>query len=934
MQTTLDSLDTLDAHVEQRFRDLGMPELTPVQLKSYRLLLRGKSALLVAPTGSGKTEAAVIPLFARLVSENVPRSNAAEKGVCRGIRMIYVTPLRALNRDIFRRIISYAESEGLKAEIRHGDTPTSARQKMLASPPDILITTPETIGIILTSRKFKLHLSQLECVVVDELHELLGNERGAHLMVSLERLQRLTKRELMRVGLSATVGDLEEASHFLAGTGKKSAIVTDTTTRGYDVRVMFIDGNLTNVAVGILEYIKEERSEDKSTLVFTNTRDEAEFLGAILKAKSPQIPVEVHHGSLSRESRETTENLLRSGDAGIVVCTSSLELGLDIGAVNLVIQVGSPRQAVKLIQRIGRSRHKIRERAVGGLITNRPDEELEGMALIERAKESSLEKTLIHNKPLDVLAHHLAGLALEESSFSIPVALKLIQRAYPFRDLDESDVDSVCSILERQAVLRYDGEVIKRRGPKTYDYYYSNVSTIPDIQQFEVIDATTKKIIGRLDQVFVGEYGEPGKPFVLKGNSWRIISIDDDKKTLYVEPMGRDLSTIPYWFGELLPVEYATAQIVGRMRRQIVQGSHKGKEKISEKQVKRLKESERTLQGIPDEITIVVEKKRASSTIVVHACFGTKINQTLATILSTMLSAKIGYLVETKSDSYRIVLSSSGALEGKLVLEAMKEDFAIEEVLSASIIGTHPLNWKTWYVSKKFAVVDKQAQYDRRAARLIQERFRETALYKEVLRELFQEKYDVASTARIMQRIREGRLLVRVAEVDDFSELSRPILEFVSGFAALPLTMEKAILDLVKERLGNVKHKLLCLSCGRYESVTKTSEIREPLICPLCRSRLITETYSSDIELPKIIIKKKDGRQLNEDEEKKYRRAWKTSSLIQNFGKRSILILSGFGVGVDTAARIIRRTGDEEQTLKNIYLAEKNYIATRGFWQD
>jgi ATP-dependent helicase Lhr and Lhr-like helicase len=217
---------------------------------------------------------------------------------------------------------------------------------------------------------------------------------------------------------------------------------------------------------------------------------------------------------------------------------------------------------------------------------------------------------------------------------------------------------------------------------------------------------------------------------------------------------------------------------------------------------------------------------------------------------------------------------------------------------------------------------------------LIQERFRDTALYGEILRELFLEKYDVGGTLETMKLLREGKMGLRIAEVGDFSELARPILEYTSSFAALPLTMEKAILDLVKERLGNSKHKLVCMSCGKYESVQKTNDVKEPMICPLCRSRLITETYVSDLDLPKIIQKKKKNQSLSEEEEKKYRRAWKTSSLIQNFGKRAIVILSGYGVGVDTAARIIRRTGDEDQFYRNIYLAEKNYVATRGFWQE
>jgi ATP-dependent Lhr-like helicase len=890
------------------------------------LLLRGKNALLIAPTGSGKTEAAVISIFARLAALREPTAP-------RGIRMLYITPLRALNRDIFKRLIAYAEAEGLKAELRHGDTTSYARQKMLETPPDILITTPETLGILLVSRKFKAHLAQLECVVVDELHELLGNERGAHLSLSLERLARITRfPDYMRVGLSATVGDPEEAGRFLAGERARCAIIADTETRGYDVKVRFAEGKLSGLAEKILDYIRDENGEDKSTLVFTNTRDEAEFLGAVLKAKSPSIPVEVHHGSLSKESRETTEGMLRSGEAGIVVCTSSLELGLDIGAVNLVVQVGSPRQATKLIQRIGRSRHKLRSRAVGALVTNKLDEELEGYALLQRMEEHSLETINVHTKPLDVIAHHLAGLALEESTYKVGDILALFGRAYEFRDITIEDIDSVARILENQGIIRYDGEILKRRGPRTYDYYFSNLSTIPDIQQFQVIDVTTKKIIGRLDQVFVGEYGEPGKPFVLKGNSWRIVSIDDDKETMYVEPMFRDISTIPYWYGELIPVEFETSQLVGKLRRKIAGGRQQVQ--ISEEQIERMKRVEQELAGVPDDRCVVIERRRASTAVVVHACLGTKINQTLATILSTLLSAKIGYLVETKSDAYRIVLSSNGPLEAKLVESALKEDLKIEEILRVSIIGTHPLNWKTWYVSKKFGIIDKNAQYDRRAARLIQDRYRDTALYNEILRELFLEKYDIDRTKKIMRELADGRMSMRIQEVNEFSELARPILEYTSSYTALPLTMEKAILDLVKERLGNARHKFLCMSCAKYESVQKTNDVKEPIICPLCRSRLITETFSSDIDLPKIILKKKKGQPLSEEEDKKYKRAWKTSSLIQNFGKRAIVILSGYGVGVDTAARIIRKTGDEDQFYRNIYLAEKNYVATRGFWQD
>ncbi len=239
----------------------------------------------------------------------------------------------------------------------------------------------------------------------------------------------------------------------------------------------------------------------------------------------------------------------------------------------------------------------------------------------------------------------------------------------------------------------------------------------------------------------------------MKGNSWRIVSINDDDKTMYVEPMFRDLSTIPYWVGELIPVECETAQIVGEMRRDLAINPD-SKIQVSAQQKSRIKRIAEELSGVPDDKTIVIERKKASSTVVVHSCLGTKINQTLATLLSTLLSAKIGYLVDTKSDSYRIVLSTSGPLDGKVVQNALKEEVVIEEILQASIVGTHPLNWKTWYVGKKFGVVAKSAEYDRRAARLIQERFRGTALYNEILRELFQEKYDIEATKKVMSDLR------------------------------------------------------------------------------------------------------------------------------------------------------------------------------------
>ncbi len=907
----------LESKVAERIASTGWTELTPIQRKALPVLLRKRNALLVAPTGSGKTEAAVIPIFASLSLENARET---------GVRVLYITPLRALNRDIFRRILKYAQDEGLSAAIRHGDTPTSVRRKIALQPPKVLVTTPETLAILLSSRRLRLHFSNLEWVVVDELHELLPSERGAHLAVSLERLQRISTKELVRVGLSATMGNLQEAARFLCGSKRSCAILVDNSVRRYNVDCSYIDGPITELAEKILQRTTPESTS--AVLVFTNTRNEAEYVVSTMKAKSPQVPIDIHHGSLSLEVREEAETKLRGGKAGIVVSTSSLELGLDIGAIGEVIQIASPRQATKLVQRVGRSRHRVGESAVGLILANRLDDELESIVLIERVRRNSLEPTKIHENSLDVMAHHLAGMALEKTYLTVDEALATFKESYPFRSVTKEDVDACVRVLERQGIVRYDGELIRRRGPKTYEYYFGNISMIPEIQQFEVIDIITKKIIGRLDQMFVGEYGEAGRQFTLKGSSWKIISVDDNRRIVHVEP-AHEMTTIPYWVGELIPVDFDTAQQVGVLRRRILGGDV---DSVSEKQRETLRSTERILGLVPDEKSVIIERAARTNTLVIHSCFGTKVNQTLASLLSTILSSKIGYIVEVKSDPYRIVLSSGVRLAPNLVADTLRSDFALEDVLAAGAVGTHPLNWKTWHVAKRFGLISRDAKYDRRASRIVQERQKETPIYREVLRELFLEKYDLENTRLVLSRIKEAKIRIYSCDIEEFSPLARPILDYVSSFAALPLTVEKAVIDLVKERLQKGRHRLVCLSCGKWQTVIRTHDVEDTITCPLCRSRLIADTFPSDEELHKIVRKKLRGVQLTKEEQRRFLAAWKTSSLIENFGKKAIVVLSGYGLGPDTAARVLRGSPDDEQLYRNVYKAEKTYVLTRGFW--
>ena len=898
--------------LEFLFKKFGFSKLTDIQKQASPFIFQKKDCLVIAPTGSGKTECAVIPIFSIL-------KKSKKQGK---IKSLYITPLRALNRDVFRRITKYAQENELSIEIRHGDTTQKDRKKINENPPDILITTPETLIILLTQIKMLNALSDLEWIIIDEVHELLSSERGAQLSLSVERLEFNSKYPLTKIGLSATVGNFKEAGKFIVGTKRKCEIIRDTSVRKYDVEIKYVKGTIYDVAEKITEYVLEFNL-DSPVLLFTNTRGEAEFLASILKDKS-SIPVELHHGSLSKEIREETESTLREGKHGIVVCTSSLELGLDIGSIELVIHYGSPRQVSKFIQRIGRSRHNRDASARGLIITNNPDDEFEAQAILDRIQEGSIEEQKIHDRSLDVLAHHLVGLAMQCGEISVEQSFDLVTQAYPFRNLQVKDVIDVLDLLDSNYLIFFDRTKMTfwKKG-RSFKYYFENLSTIPDILKFKVFDIVGKKIIGSLDQRFVGDFGDSGNIFVLKGLHWRILNVDEKCFTVNVEPFRGGGITVPYWEGESIPIDYKTAKKVGNFRSKVNNGSLILNNNLIEKL---------NFGVIPDENNIVIESNRSQGSIVIHSCFGTKINSTLSTLLSSFLSSLLGSIVDSRSDGYRIVLSSRSRISENFFIKVLKDDYDLYSIISASLTGTHNVNWRTWCVAKKFGIVGRGAIYERRSARFLYERYSKTVLVRETLRELFHDKYDLKNSDNILKKIRENKIHITWLEIDKFSKLAEPILDHTTKYYSSPANLDKGILDLVKSRLHKTKHRLICARCGKWERLVETHEVKNILICPYCKGRQITATYHSDYDLPKIIRKKHEGKKLNADEKHKFDRAWKVSSLVENFGKIAITVMSGYGVGADTAARILRNMVDEEHLFRQIYEAERQYVVTRGFW--
>ncbi|MEM2856326.1 MAG: DEAD/DEAH box helicase [Candidatus Nitrosocaldaceae archaeon] len=871
------------------YHRLGYNELTEIQKKALPVIVRRINTLLIAATGSGKTEASIIPVMGSIKANN-------------GIKALYITPLKALNRDILRRIVSYGEELGLKVAVRHGDTTNKERRSIATSPPDILITTPESLAIILVNNDMRKSLKNVEWIIVDEIHELLSNKRGSHLSLSLERLEELVENDITRIGLSATIGNINDAARFLVGSNRRCAVLIDKSLREYDIDVV------NNIEPSKLaKVIKEYTNGSSNTILFTNTRDEAEYLATLLKNNN--IEVDIHHGSLSRVVREETEHKLREGNVGIVVSTSSLELGLDIGSIDIVLHYGSPRQVSRLAQRIGRSRHKIESLAKGVIITTNLDDELEVKAIISRLRKGSIEEQNMHEMPLDVLAHHLVGLAIEYNEVRIKDALSIFSRAYQFRELTIDDIYQSLEILEKNSIIRIiDDKYMKSRSKI---YYFENVSTIPDILKFEVIDAISNRLIGSLDQEFVGDHGEKGNIFVLKGNQWRILSVDDKRLRVTVEPVKGYTINIPYWVGELISVDYQTTSIVGRLR-----------------------DERYKINGIiPNDNTIVIEALKGSNVIVIHSCFGNKINNTLAALLSTIISSRIGYIVEARADAYRIALTSNAKIMEKHVIDCLRDDYDLEPVIIISLTNTHNLNWRTWLVAKRFGLVRYNALYDKKSARLIYERYSKTVVVKEAIKELLHDKYDINSTKMVLEKIRKGKIVIRWIECEEFSNVSKPIIERANRFASTPLSVEQGIIELVKERLEKSKHRLICIRCGKWESIVENKDDYS-LQCKVCNSRLITATYLNDDKLSKIIRKRLDGLKLSEEEEHQFMKAWKCASLIHSFGKKALIVLAGYGIGVDTAARILRNCVDDSNLYKMIYDAEKQYIMNRGFWDD
>jgi ATP-dependent helicase Lhr and Lhr-like helicase len=560
-----EALSVLGPVARQWFeREFGLP--TPAQELAWPALADGRSALVVAPTGSGKTLAAFLVFLDKLARE--PRE-------AEGVRVLYISPLRALGNDIHRNLdVPLAGMRELDPNVqittglRTGDTTQRDRNRLLRHPPDVLITTPESLFLMLTSENAAKTLESVETVIVDEVHNLAESKRGTHLVLSLERLRHLTGRPFQRVGLSATVRPADKVARWLAGhengTPREMVVLDAGGRKEMDLTVEspvddFRELPGESVWPSIFDRLLELINEHTSTLIFVNDRAKAERVAAQVNARAGETIVRTHHGSISREARLEVEELLKRGELPALVATSSLELGIDIGAIDLVVQLESPKTATAGLQRVGRSGHLVGETATGVIVPKYRPDLLDAAVVASKMLRREIEHVHIPEGCLDVLAQQLAGTVCTGTGWTAERLLELVRRADPYRNLGRDRFNGVLSMLAgrypaarfgelapRVVWNRESGEVTPR--PGTRMLVLMNAGAIPERGLYSVVHAMTGAKLGSLDEEFVFE-SRPGDSFVLGTTVWRIETMDRDRVVVTEAP--GSLPRIPFWNGDL-----------------------------------------------------------------------------------------------------------------------------------------------------------------------------------------------------------------------------------------------------------------------------------------------------------------------------------------------------------------------------------------------
>ncbi len=894
-------LDRLDERIREVIADRGFSSLSDAQEQAIPPILEGNNVLLIAPTGTGKTESAMIPVFNALRSAEGP-----------GIKALYITPLRALNRDMRARLEWWCAELGIRIGVRHGDTPQNERRKQALNPPDLLITTPETLQAMFMGKRLRGHLCNVRHVIVDEIHELAGSKRGAQLSVALERLA-VCAGEFQRIALSATVGNPEAVGRFLCGE-RPYTHVNIPVAPHLEIGVEYVGEEFSRQVKGVAGHLDRH----PSTLLFVNTRVTAEALGHQLYGRGD---VEVHHGSLSKEVRIDAEEKFKRHDLSTLICTSSMELGIDIGHVEHVLQFGSPREVARLVQRVGRAGHRIDTVSRGTVLCTGFDDLAESLVIARKAKANECEEVTLQCNAADVLANQVAALAVEHGEVSLGTVRGIIERSACFTGCGGL-LEEVCRQMAVHRLIRLDGDTIVRTR-RSRLYLSSNLSMIHDERKMLVFDIVSRRMVGTLDESFVVGWIHTGAVFITKGQVWRVLDIEEDGRIM-VEQAKHARGELPSWEGEQIPVPFSVAQEVGALRRTRALDPYPVDAPARAYLTGVFGRIDGEGLPLPSDTRITIEQ--SDEGVVVNLCAGHKVNEALARVVSSLLSARSGSSVGIEVGAYRIFFKlppTLGAPDVREVFESLAPEH-LEPLLTLSLKRTALLKWKLVQIAKKFGAIDADADYTHISIHRLIDLFDDTVIQREAYRELFCDYMDIAGAKAIVRDIRAGRIGLISGRL---SLLGREGL-FSSKDLVPPSSHDQAVIGTLKRRLARDHVVLFCMHCRRWKSKTTVERVPDVPQCPLCGARLIAAVKPWEEE---DIAKAK--KQSKSDEERSIeQRMLRNANIVLSSGKKAIVALAARGVGPEIASRIIGTFAEGDAFYTEILKAERNYVRTHRFW--
>jgi len=795
----------------------GWASLTRAQEGAIPAILSGANVLIMAPTGAGKTEAALLPIL----------SIIERMGGVEPVAVLYITPMKALINDLYHRISWWARRLGLRVARKHGDTPARERSRRLRSVPHILITTPESLKIDLDwSPRFRVYLRNLRWVIVDEIHELMASKRGAQLVLLLERLQRIAGRDLQRIGLSATLGDPESALAMLAGSsGRPRVVVNASDERGLRLRVRYIPEGARRPWIESARMVLGEL--DPPSLIFVNSRYTAEKLGEALEALGVD-DIFVHHSSVSAELRQEAEERLKRGDLRAIVCTKTLELGIDVGQVRKVIQYRPPGSVASLLQRVGRSGHVVGGVSEGSIIALGPTDFMEALAEARLALKGRVEPTTIKRIPLDVIVKEILGVALAASRgdsgwIDLEEVYEYVKSAPNTSYLSRDEFQRLINYLEHKGLLKTENGRA-RLGPtffKIWRFRSSNgekawlgkefsefFSTIPSRDSFTVKHGDL--VVGHVDSSFVYRYLRAGDTIRLAGRAWMVRRIDERSMRVDVEP-AEAVAEIPLWRGEGPRRHKMVALEAGRL---LADMNTYGLE-VDEAGLRDLDEIVRGYEsrGLPLPSHDVVIYDTYEGEHVFTALLGGGASEALALVLAHEASKRVGLNIYYRATFYGFSVKAPGLDVVGLLKNLEPEEF--EDKL-----------WTAVERSPVFYQTLREIQADFGILGLA-DPLEDSIVFEEAKRQVIEYYLDVEGAKEFLRDLREGRIKIVESRGPGVSPLAASILESPPVRPWIP-DLASRIARLLEDNALSIMELADILDLSEKSVENKLSEMRKP----------------------------------------------------------------------------------------------------------